>query len=368
MAETGFDETPDVTSGLLEEFAEAGFVNIAGGCCGTTPEHIAAIADARSSGLRRARFRRRSRRRMRLSGLEPLNIDDDSLFVNVGERTNVTGSKAFARLILTEQYDEALRVARQQVENGAQVIDVNMDEAMLDSQAAMVRFLNLIASEPDISRVPIMIDCSKWRSSRPGLKCVQGKAIVNSISMKEGEAEFIRQATLVRRYGAAAIVMAFDEKGQADTFARKTEICKRAYDSWSSRSAFRRRHHLRPEHLRHRHRHRGARQLRRRLHRGDALDPREPAARQGLRRRLERVVLVPRQRSGARGDPHRVPLPRDQGRPDDGHRQRRHGRRLRPARSRTARAGRGHRAQPPRRRCRERLVDSPSATRPPPSG
>jgi 5-methyltetrahydrofolate--homocysteine methyltransferase len=164
-----------------------------------------------------------------LSGLEPLAIDAASLFVNVGERTNVTGSKAFARMILNEQYDEALSVARQQVENGAQIIDINMDEAMLDSQAAMVRFLNLIASEPDISRVPIMIDSSKWSVIEAGLRCVQGKAVVNSISMKEGEAEFLRQAKLCKRYGAAAIVMAFDEKGQADTYARKVEICERAY-------------------------------------------------------------------------------------------------------------------------------------------
>jgi 5-methyltetrahydrofolate--homocysteine methyltransferase len=166
---------------------------------------------------------------LRLSGLEPLNITGETLFVNVGERTNVTGSKAFARMILNEQYEEALAVARQQVDNGAQIIDVNMDEAMLDSKAAMQRFLNLIASEPDISRVPIMIDSSKWSVIEAGLKCVQGKAIVNSISMKEGEAEFIRQAKLCKRYGAAVIVMAFDEQGQADTFARKTEICARAY-------------------------------------------------------------------------------------------------------------------------------------------
>ncbi|MGL4574481.1 MAG: methionine synthase [Burkholderiaceae bacterium] len=166
---------------------------------------------------------------LRLSGLEPLNITGETLFVNVGERTNVTGSKAFARMILNEQYEEALAVARQQVENGAQIIDVNMDEAMLDSKAAMQRFLNLIASEPDISRVPIMIDSSKWSVIEAGLKCVQGKAVVNSISMKEGEAEFIRQAKLCKRYGAAVIVMAFDEQGQADTFARKTEICARAY-------------------------------------------------------------------------------------------------------------------------------------------
>ena len=167
---------------------------------------------------------------MRLAGLEPLNIGDDSLFVNVGERTNVTGSRAFAKLILAGDFAGAVEVARQQVVAGAQIIDVNMDEAMLDSKAAMTRFMNLIASEPDIARVPVMIDSSKWEVIEAGLKCVQGKGIVNSISMKEGEAEFLRQAQLVRRYGAAAIVMAFDEKGQADTFERKVEICRRAYD------------------------------------------------------------------------------------------------------------------------------------------
>ena len=228
MSDTGFDETPEVTSSLIKEFAESGFVNIAGGCCGTTPAHIAAIA---------AQIKDCAPRQipnvpavMRLSGLEPFVIDEQSLFVNVGERTNVTGSKAFARLILNEQYDEALAVARQQVENGAQIIDINMDEAMLDSVAAMTRFLNLIASEPDIARVPIMIDSSKWSVIEAGLKCVQGKAIVNSISMKEGVAQFLEQAKLCKRYGAAVIVMAFDEKGQADTFERKIEICKRAYD------------------------------------------------------------------------------------------------------------------------------------------
>ncbi len=228
MSETGFDETPDITSSLLREFAEAGFVNIAGGCCGTTPEHVAEIARA-IEGLA-PRAVPSADRVLRLSGLEPLKIGDESLFVNVGERANVTGSKAFARLILNEQYEEAVSVARQQVENGAQVIDVNMDEAMLDSAAAMTRFLNLIASEPDIARVPVMIDSSKWSVIEAGLKCVQGKSIVNSISLKEGEDEFLRQARLARRYGAAVIVMAFDEQGQADTFARKTTICRRSYD------------------------------------------------------------------------------------------------------------------------------------------
>ena len=236
MSDTGFDETPEVTSSLLKEFAESGFVNIAGGCCGTTPEHIKAIADTvRSIAPRHIPTHLHT---MRLSGLEPFIIDEDSLFVNVGERTNVTGSKAFARMILNEQYEEALAVARQQVENGAQIIDVNMDEAMLDSVAAMTRFLNLIASEPDIARVPVMIDSSKWSVIEAGLKCVQGKSIVNSISLKEGEEEFLRQATLCRRYGAAVIVMAFDETGQADTFARKTEICERAYKLLTEKIGF----------------------------------------------------------------------------------------------------------------------------------
>ncbi|MFN7219255.1 MAG: methionine synthase, partial [Burkholderiales bacterium] len=206
------------------------------GCCGTTPAHIKAIADIVAPFQPRTLPHTAQRagehaieKRLRLSGLEPLNIGDDSLFVNVGERTNVTGSRIFAKLILNGDYNEALSVARQQVENGAQIIDINMDEAMLDSQAAMTRFLNLVASEPDVSRVPIMIDSSKWSVIEAGLKCVQGKAIVNSISMKEGVEEFKRHALLCRRYGAAVIVMAFDEKGQADTFERKTEICARSY-------------------------------------------------------------------------------------------------------------------------------------------
>lgn len=236
MSDTGFDETPDMTSSLLKEFAESGFVNIAGGCCGTTPAHIKAITDVVSKIP--PRKIPETKHEMKLSGLEPFVIDENSLFVNVGERTNVTGSKAFARMILNEQYDEALSVARQQVENGAQIIDVNMDEAMLDSVAAMTRFLNLIASEPDIARVPVMIDSSKWSVIEAGLKCVQGKAVVNSISMKEGEEEFLRQAKLCRRYGAAVIVMAFDETGQADTFERKIEICGRAYKLLTEKVGF----------------------------------------------------------------------------------------------------------------------------------
>ncbi|MSQ20323.1 MAG: methionine synthase [Betaproteobacteria bacterium] len=227
LSETGYDETPDYTSGLLREFAESGFLNIVGGCCGTTPGHIRAIAQA-VRGLP-PRKPPHIEKKLRLAGLEPLNIDDDALFVNVGERTNVTGSKVFARLILAGDYHEALAVARQQVDNGAQLIDINMDEAMLDSQKSMATFLNLIAAEPDISRVPVMIDSSKWSVIEAGLKCVQGKCVVNSISLKEGEAEFIRHAQLARRYGAAVIVMAFDERGQADSLARRVEICRRCY-------------------------------------------------------------------------------------------------------------------------------------------
>lgn len=228
MSDTGFDETPDDTSALLEEFARAGLVNMSGGCCGTTPDHIRAIAD--KVGRLPTRVVPEIDVKTRLSGLEALNIDESTLFVNVGERTNVTGSKVFARLIREEKYDEALAVARQQVENGAQIIDINMDEAMLDSVACMPRFLNLIASEPDIARVPVMIDSSKWEVIEAGLKCVQGKPVVNSISMKEGIEPFLHHARLCRRYGAAIVVMAFDEEGQADTLQRRKDICRRAYD------------------------------------------------------------------------------------------------------------------------------------------
>ena len=224
----GYDETPEQLASEIADWAKQGFVNIVGGCCGTTPEHIAAIA----SGVNGVKPRNLPviEKKLRLSGLEPFKVGPESLFVNVGERTNVTGSKAFARMILEGRLDDALAVARQQVENGAQVIDINMDEAMLDSKAAMERFLKLIASEPDISRVPIMIDSSKWEIIETGLQCIQGKGIVNSISMKEGEEAFLRQAKLARRYGAAVVVMAFDTAGQADTYARKTEICRRAYE------------------------------------------------------------------------------------------------------------------------------------------
>ncbi|MDR3417754.1 MAG: methionine synthase [Nevskia sp.] len=231
-----YDERPQDTAGIIAEFADAGLVNVVGGCCGTTPDHIAAIAAAVAA--RKPRQADAPAPACRLAGLEPLNIGADSLFVNVGERTNVTGSARFKDLVKAGDYGAALAVARQQVEAGAQVIDVNMDEGMLDGKAAMVRFLNLIASEPDISRVPVMIDSSKWEVIEAGLKCVQGKPIVNSISMKEGEDKFVEQARLCRRYGAAVVVMAFDEQGQADSLERRQTICRRAYDILTQQVGF----------------------------------------------------------------------------------------------------------------------------------
>ncbi|GGF34253.1 methionine synthase [Marmoricola endophyticus] len=222
-----YDEDPPETAEVVGEFAEAGLVNLVGGCCGTTPAHIAAIAKAVEG--KTPRVVPEVPRATRLSGLEPLTIDEDSLFVNVGERTNITGSARFRNLIRAEDYDAALAVAAQQVENGAQVVDVNMDEGMIDGVAAMDRFLKLVAAEPDISRVPVMVDSSKWEVVEAGLKCLQGKAIVNSISMKEGEDLFRDHAREVRKYGAAAVVMAFDEQGQADNLERRKEICGRAY-------------------------------------------------------------------------------------------------------------------------------------------
>ncbi len=237
----GFDDTPEYMESVLREYAQEGMLNVIGGCCGTTPEHIRAFANIAKDVKPRQPKQMQAvdgspakegelPRYMRLSGLEPLVIRPETNFVNIGERTNVTGSRKFARLIKEGDYDTALSVARQQVESGAQIIDINMDEGLLDSQAEMVRFLNLLMAEPDISRVPIMIDSSKWSVIEAGLKCVQGKCIVNSISMKEGIPAFIEHAKKARRYGAAVVVMAFDEDGQADTIERKVEICKRSYD------------------------------------------------------------------------------------------------------------------------------------------
>jgi 5-methyltetrahydrofolate--homocysteine methyltransferase len=223
-----YDESAPVMGALIEEFAAAGLVNIVGGCCGTTPAHIRAIARAVSG--KAPRQIPQIEPRLRLSGLEPFTLTPEIPFVNIGERTNVTGSARFRKLITAGDFPAALAVARDQVENGAQIIDVNMDEGLLDSEAAMVTFLNLLAAEPDISRVPVMVDSSKFSVMEAGLKCLQGKAVVNSISLKEGEAEFVRQARIVRRHGAAVVVMGFDEKGQADTLERKTAVARRAYD------------------------------------------------------------------------------------------------------------------------------------------
>ncbi len=231
-----YDETPEQTAAILRDFAESGFVNVVGGCCGTTPAHITAIARA-VEGITPRRVAE-ARHGLQLSGLEPFTLTEDIPFVNVGERTNVTGSAKFRRLVTNGEYAEALDVARQQVDNGAQIIDVNMDEGLLDSKQAMTTFLNLIAAEPDIARVPVMIDSSKFEVIEAGLECVQGKAVVNSISMKEGEEQFLAQARVCRDHGAAVIVMAFDEQGQADTVERKVAICSRAYELLTSELDF----------------------------------------------------------------------------------------------------------------------------------
>ncbi len=240
LSETGFPETPETLAPKLKRWAENGWLNLVGGCCGTTPDHIRAIrAAARDCKPRpEADEHYAQSETLQLSGLEPLNITPEMGFVVIGERTNITGSPKFSNLILNGDFDGALAVARQQVQGGANILDVNMDEGMIDSEAAMTRFLNLIASEPEISRIPIMIDSSKWSVIEAGLKCVQGKAVVNSISLKNGEEEFLRQAQLIRRYGAAVIVMAFDEQGQADNFQRKIDICARAYKLLTKRADF----------------------------------------------------------------------------------------------------------------------------------
>ena len=233
---TGFPETPETFAPQIRDWAQQGWLNIVGGCCGTTPPHIKAVADAvKDLPPRKVPA---VEPYLRLSGLDALTVRPDSNFLNIGERTNIAGSPKFAQFIKAGDYDSALTIARQQVENGAQVIDVCMDEGMIDGVAAMTRFLNLIASEPDISKVPVMVDSSKWEVIEAGLKCLQGKAIVNSISLKEGEEKFLRQAKLVRRYGAAVVVMAFDERGQADSFGRKIEVCQRAYDLLVQKAGF----------------------------------------------------------------------------------------------------------------------------------
>ncbi|HSY43645.1 MAG TPA: homocysteine S-methyltransferase family protein, partial [Candidatus Acidoferrum sp.] len=233
---TGFPETPETFAPQIRDWAEQGWLNIVGGCCGTTPPHIKSVAEA-VKGVPPRKVPT-VEPYLRLSGLDALTVRPDSNFLNIGERTNIAGSPKFAQFIKAGDFDSALTIARQQVENGAQVIDVCMDEGMIDGVATMTRFLNLIASEPDITKVPVMVDSSKWEVIEAGLKCLQGKAIVNSISLKEGEEKFLYQAKLVRRYGAAVVVMAFDERGQADTFERKTEVCKRAYDLLVQKAGF----------------------------------------------------------------------------------------------------------------------------------
>src|SRR5881398_706910 len=250
LSETGFPETPKTFTPKVAKWAENGWLNLVGGCCGTTPEHIRAIAQTvrdckprkmpcRASGSdadpNKTAFHRNA---LQLSGLEPLNVTPEMGFVVIGERTNITGSPKFSKLVLAANFEGALTVARQQVQGGANLLDVNMDEGMIDSEASMTRFLNLIGSEPDIARIPIMIDSSKWSVIEAGLKCVQGKAVVNSISLKNGEEEFLAHARLVQRYGAAVIVMAFDEHGQADSFDRKIDICARAYDLLTKQANF----------------------------------------------------------------------------------------------------------------------------------
>src|SRR5690606_1928705 len=223
----GYDESPEFMAAQLEQFAREGLVNIVGGCCGTTPDHIRAFAEIVAPY--KPRQVPKVEPMLRLAGLEPFTLTKEIPFVNIGERTNVTGSARFRKLITAGDYPAALEVARDQVQNGAQVIDINMDEGLIDSEKVMVEFLNLLAAEPDIAKVPLMIDSSKFEVIEAGLKCIQGKALVNSISMKEGEEKFLEAARTVRAYGAAVVVMAFDEQGQADTLERKVEICTRAY-------------------------------------------------------------------------------------------------------------------------------------------
>ena len=315
-----YDESPEYMAGLLGEFADAGLVNLVGGCCGTTPEHIGAIA--RAVAGKPPRQVPEPPRRLRLSGLEAFALTPEIPFVNVGERTNVTGSARFRKLVTAGDYPAALAIARDQVENGAQIIDVNMDEGLLDSEQAMVTFLNLIAAEPDIARVPVMVDSSKFSVIEAGLKCLQGKPVVNSISMKEGEAAFIEHARTVRRYGAAVVVMAFDEQGQADTVERKCAIAKRAYDILVNEVGFPPEDIIFDPNI-------FAIATGMEEHDGYGVAfieaarwiPAELAARPCLGRSVEPVVLVPRQRAGARGDALGVPLSRHQGRHGPRHRQ-----------------------------------------------
>ena len=325
----GYDETPERMAAELGAFAESGWLNIAGGCCGTTPEHIAAIRDAVTEKVPRTAATPMSY--CFLSGLEPLTVGADTGFVNIGERTNVTGSARFRRLVLDEDFDAALEVARDQVRNGAQIIDINLDEAMLDVEAAMTRFLRLVAAEPEISRVPLMLDSSSWSVLEAALKNVQGKPVVNSISLKEGEAVFRQQAEAVLRHGAAVVVMAFDELGQADTAKRKVEICSRAYRILVDGVGFP------PEDIifdpnvfavatgiEEHDDYCG------RLSRGLSPDQGDAPRSHGVGRPLEPVLFVPRQRNHPQSHALGVPVSRHIGRTRHGDRQRRSARRVRP--------------------------------------
>ena len=338
------DELPADTSRYLSEFAASGLVNVVGGCCGTTPDHVAAIRDL-TEGLSPRRVPERHAL-PRFSGLEPFEIERETGFVMIGERTNVTGSARFRRLVEADDYTGAVAVALEQVQGGANLIDVNMDADLLDAEQAMTTFLNVIATEPEIARVPIMVDSSRFSAIEAGLKCIQGKGIANSISLKEGEESFLAQARAIRRLGAAAVVMAFDEEGQAATVERKVEICERAYRLLLGRGLPARGHRLRPERARGRHRYRGAQRLREGLHRVVAADQGALPRRAYLGRDLEPVVLLPRQRRRPRGHALRLPLPRDPRGPRHGDRQRRPADRLRGRRAGAAGARRGRALRP----------------------
>ncbi len=339
------DELPEDTSRFLGEFARDGLVNIVGGCCGTTPEHVRQIVAAVEGVAPRGVPERRAA--SRFSGLEPLELWPDSNFTVIGERTNITGSARFRRLVEGGDFQAAADVALQQVRGGANLLDVNMDADLLDGERAMTTFLNLVATEPEVARIPIVIDSSRWSVLEAGLKCVQGKGVVNSLSLKEGEEAFLEQARTVRRYGAGVVVMAFDEEGQAETAERKVAICERAYRLLVERGRLPAGgSDLRCERARRRDRHRGASRLREGVPRGAAADQGALPGRADERRDLEPQLRLPRQRRRARGDALGLPLPRDPRRPRHGHRQRGPARRLRGHRAGAARARRGRHLRP----------------------
>ncbi len=317
-----YDLGPAEMGKMLGEFAERGWVNIVGGCCGTGPDHIRAVADA----VRRHKPHRRTTIApyLRLSGTRPLTLRPDSNFLMIGERTNVTGSRKFARLVKEENYEAAVEVAAQQVASGANVIDVNMDEALLDGEAVMTKYLRLIAGEHEVAAVPVMVDSSKWSVIEAGLKSLQGKSIVNSISLKDGEAEFLRRARLCHWYGTAVVVMAFDEKGQAVEIDDKVRICRRAYELLTKKIGFPPQDIIFDPNIltvaTGIEEHNNYAVV---LHRVDPSNQRGLPRHAHLGRRVECLLLVPRQRRSPRGDPHGLSLPCDPGRPRHGHCQRR---------------------------------------------